>query len=141
MQRDYVQILKVKVIILLTCICITLQAPSFILGQYNVPSHKFSPSLSINYTRGTFISLGPALLSFHCWKLFEHVEIMYQNLSELCTTGEGVQYKSTYIHVFKEDMYMYVPQLNTYGYCKLLGHLLLHREVKPGFFVKVTALS
>ena len=36
---------------------------------------------------------------------------------------------------------MYVPQLNTYGYCKLSGYLLLHREVKPGFFVKVTALS
>ena len=67
--------------------------------------------------------------------------IMYQNPTELWTTGEGVQYKSTYIHVFKEDMYMYVPQLNTYGYCKLLGNLLLHREVKPGFFVKVTALS
>ena len=73
--------------------------------------------------------------------MFEHVEIMYQNPTELCTTGEGVQYKSTYIHVFKEDMYMYVPQLNTYGFCKLLGYLLLHREVKPGFFVKVTALS
>ena len=36
---------------------------------------------------------------------------------------------------------MYVPNVNTYGYCKLLGCLLLHKVVNQVFFVRIMALS